>query len=59
MRVVVSELVAPEADRLVGDEDAPRGQQVLDVPVAWIEAVIEPDGILDDFRRKSVALVIE
>jgi hypothetical protein len=34
MRVMGSELVAPEADRLVGDEDAPAGQQVLDVPVA-------------------------
>lgn len=53
-----SELVAPEADRFVGDEDAPPGQQIPDVPVAQIEAVIEPDGILDDLRRKSVALVL-
>ena len=58
MRVMGSKFVAPEADRLVGDEDAPPGQQVLAVPVAWIEAVIEPDGILDDLRRKSVALVL-
>jgi len=41
----------------VGEEDAPPGQQILNVPVAEIEAVIEPNGIMDDFRRKSVALV--
>ena len=58
MRVMGSELVAPEADRLVGDEDTPPGQQILDVPVDQIEAVLEPDGILDDLRRKSVALVL-
>ena len=34
MRVLGSELVAPEADRLVGDEDAPSGEKILDVPVA-------------------------
>ena len=58
MRVMGSELVAPEADRLVGDEDASPGQQILDVPVAWIEAAIEPDGLSDDLRRKPVAPVL-
>jgi hypothetical protein len=54
MLVLGPELVAPEADRLVGDGDASPGQQIFDVPVAEIEAVIEPDGVLDDLRRKSV-----
>jgi hypothetical protein len=56
MLVLGPELVAPEVDRLVGDEDAPSGQKILDVPVAQVEAVVEPDSVLDDVGRKSVAL---
>jgi hypothetical protein len=48
------ELVASEADRLVGDEAASPSQDVLDVSMAEVEAAIEPDGVLDDLRRKSV-----
>ena len=57
MRVPGPELVAPETDRFVGDEDAASGQDVLDVPMAQVEAVVESDGVLDDFGRKSVPLV--
>jgi hypothetical protein len=42
----------------VGDEDPPPGQQILDVPVAEVEAVMDPDGVLDDLRRKSMALIL-
>ena len=52
MGVMGSELVAPEADRLVGDENATPGQDVLDVPVAQTEAVVEPDRMLDDLGRE-------
>ena len=54
MCVPGSELVAPEADRLVGDEDPLPSQEVLDVSMAEVEAVVEPDGVLNDLRRKSV-----
>lgn len=54
MGVTGSELVAPEPDRLVSDEDPSPGQEVLDVPMAQIEAVVEPDCVLDDLRRKPV-----
>jgi len=54
LRVPRSELVAPEADRFVGDQDSSPGQDVLDVPVAQVEAVLQPDGVLDDLGRKSV-----
>ena len=57
MRVMGPEPFAPETDRLVGDEDASPGQQILDVPVAEVEAVIEPNGVPNDFSRKSVAPV--
>jgi hypothetical protein len=42
MRVKWSELVTPEADRFVGGENPSLSQEVLDVPVAQIEAVVEP-----------------
>ena len=41
----------------MGDDDASPGQLVLDVSMAEVDAVVEPDGVLNDFSRKSVALV--
>ena len=32
-------------------------QQIFDVSVAQIEAMIKPDGILDYFRRETMALI--
>jgi hypothetical protein len=58
MRVLGPKLVAPEANRLVGNGDPPLGQEIFDVPMAQIEAKVEPDGVLDDLRRKSMALVL-
>jgi len=52
-----SEFVAPEANGFVGDDDSAPGQQIFDVPMAQIEPVVEPDGVLDDLGRKSVPLV--
>jgi len=31
--------------------------EVFDVPKAETEAVVEPDGVADDFRRKTIAVV--
>ena len=52
-----SEFVAPEANGLVADGHAPLGQQVFNITMTKVESVIEPDGVLDDFGRESVALV--
>jgi len=52
MRVPGPELVAPEANGFVGDQDASPGQDVLDVPMAYVEAVVEPDGVLDDLGEE-------
>ena len=57
MGIPGSELVAPEADRLVGDEDPSPSQEVPDVPVAETDPIVEPDRVLDDLTRKSVPLV--
>jgi hypothetical protein len=42
----------------VGNEDPSPSQQVLNIPVAQVEEVVEPDGVLDDLRGESVALVL-
>jgi hypothetical protein len=56
-RVLRPDLVAPEANRFVGDGDSSPRQQVLDFPMAQVEPMVEPDGILDDLRRESVPFV--
>jgi len=56
--VLWSKIVAPEANGFVGYDDSAPGQQIIDVPMAQIEPVVEPDGVLDDLGRKSVPLVV-
>jgi hypothetical protein len=51
------ELVAPQPHRLVAHFDSPVGEQVLDVAVAEIETMVEPDRVLNDRGRKPVPLV--
>ena len=40
----------PQADGLVGDRDAPLGEEIFDVAEAQTESVVEPHGVTDDFR---------
>ena len=56
-RIQRTEFVAPKSNRLVTHIDAAFSKQIFDVPVAEIEPMIEPDGILDDGWRKPVTLV--
>ena len=55
--VARTERKAPLADGLVGDRDAPLGQQVLDIPEAQSESVREPHGVADDLRRETITVV--
>jgi len=52
-----TELVAPQSNRFVTHVDAAFSEQVFDVSMAEIEPMVEPDGSLNDHRRKPVALV--
>jgi hypothetical protein len=52
-----AELVAPEPHRLVGRFDSPLGEQVFDVAVAEVEAMVEPDRVLDDGGWETVPLI--
>jgi len=51
-----SEFYAPFAERLVTHLDAALVQQFLDISVAQGVTVVEPDGLLDDDHRESVAV---
>ena len=55
--VLGTELDAPRTDRLIANQDAARGQQILYVTSAHVEPVIEPNGVLNDLRRESVTFV--
>ena len=50
----LAELQAPPADRLVGDDRPPLGQQFLRVAVAAREVEVAPDGVADDLGREAV-----
>jgi len=52
-----TELDAPQADRLPCDDDAPLGQEILDITVTQIESVVEPYSIWNDIGWETVAFV--
>src|SRR3712207_1579074 len=49
--VGASEAQAPFTDSLVADHDASRREDQFDFPQAQAEAVIQPDGLIDDLGR--------
>jgi hypothetical protein len=57
MRVQRSKLVAPEANRFVSNDNSSLSQEILNIPMAQIEPIVEPDGVLNDRRSESVPLV--
>src|SRR5712692_3927038 len=56
-RVRWAELGAPLADRLVADDDAALGKEILNVAKAQVEAKVQPDGVGDHLWRQAVATV--
>lgn len=51
-----AELDTPFAQRLVTDHNAALVEHFLNIPVAQREAVIQPNGVLDDGHREPVAV---
>ena len=49
------ELQRPVSNSLVRDGDATLGEQVFYVVKTEREPMVQPDGVTDDFRRKTVA----
>lgn len=56
-RIGPAEGVAPQADRLAGNRDPALGQQILDIAEAEAEREVEPHGVGDDLRWKSVSSI--
>jgi hypothetical protein len=56
-RILRAEFDTSQSDRLVVDPNTALGQKILDIAVAQIEAMIEPDNVLNDRWRKSVAII--
>jgi hypothetical protein len=57
IHVFRSEFDTPQPDRLVTDPNTTLGHKVLDVAAAQIEAMIEPDNMLNYLRWESMAFV--
>ena len=53
-RVVWTEFPAPLPHRFIRHDDSSFGKQILDLPEAQTELIIEPHGEADDFWRKTV-----
>src|SRR6516162_7935869 len=54
-----AELQHPTPHRFIGDVEPALGQQFLHVAIAQREAEIEPDRVLDDLGRKTMAAIAE
>ena len=47
----------PTANALVGEVEATLGKQLLDIAIAQGEAKVQPHGVLDDDRRKTMPAI--
>ena len=56
-RVIGTELPAPLPNGFVRHDNAPFGQQILDIPEAQAVSVVEPHGVADDVGRKAMPQV--
>ena len=56
-RIHAAERTTPPSNRLIGDCDAPLGQEVLNISKTEVEAKVEPDRVSDDVWRESIAVV--
>ncbi len=52
-----AELEAPQTNGFVGNCDSALCEEVLDVPKAETESVVEPDGVADDLAWKPISAV--
>jgi len=51
--IIRTELLTPDSNRFIGDDDSTFGEEIFDISEAQAETVIGPDGIADDFWREN------
>jgi hypothetical protein len=49
--------VAPTSHRLIGDDDAARSEDHLNIPQTQAEHVVQPDSVADDLGGEPMAVV--
>jgi len=54
----LTKLQTPQAHRLIANGDSALGQQLLDITETQTEPMVEPHGIRNNLRRKSVATIV-
>jgi hypothetical protein len=52
--IVRTELLTPESNRFIKDDDSTFSEKILDISEAQAEMMVNPDGIADDFWRKAI-----
>jgi hypothetical protein len=52
--VARAEFLTPLPDRLIGHDNSPLGEEILDIAEAQTEAMVRPDRIADDLGRKTI-----
>jgi hypothetical protein len=55
--IVGSEFPAPLSDSFVRNNNSAFGQKIFNITEAQTEAMIDPYGVADDFRRETVSVV--
>jgi hypothetical protein len=55
--IVRTELLTPEPNRFIRDDDSAFGEKVLDISEAQAESMVNPDGIADDFWRETMTVI--
>ena len=55
--VFAAELLAPLADRFVGDFHSALSEKIFDISEAQRESVVQPHGVANDLRREPVPTV--
>jgi len=55
--IVRTELLTPESNRFIRDDDSAFGEKILDIPKAQAETMVSPDRIADDFWRETMTVI--
>ena len=52
-----TELLTPDSNRFIRDDDSAFGEKILDISEAQAETMVNPHRIADDFWREPMALI--
>ena len=55
--IVRTELLTPDSNRFIRDDDSAFGEKILDISEAQTETMVDPDSIADDFCRETMTVI--